>query len=223
MGQTVELTGLVLGAYAYGDYDKRLVMLTKERGKITVFAKGARRPNSSLLAVCKPFVFGVFTLYEGRSSFNMMNARVSNYFDQLSMDMEGACFGCYFCEVAEYYTREANDELEMLKLLYQSLRALSNPSIPRALVRCIYELKTLIINGDCPVDFEKLNVSPSALYTLQFVAASAVERLYTFTLTTEVLRELEHVMKQYRQRYMEGTYKSLDVLEALNMQERTQQ
>ena len=215
MGQTVELTGLVLGAYPYGDYDKRLVVLTKERGKITVFAKGARRPNSSLLAVSKPFVFGEFSLYEGRSSFNLMQARVINYFDQLSMDMEGACYGCYFCEIAEYYTREANDEVQMLKLLYQSLRALTNKRIPKELVRYIYEMKTLVINGECPVEFERLELSPSALYTLQYIAAAPVEKLYTFTVTSEVLDELGRVMNRYRQQYLEGHFKSLDVLEAL--------
>ena len=147
MGQTVVLTGLVLAAYPYGDYDKRLVVLTKERGKITAFAKGARRQNSSLLAVSNPFVFGEFVLYEGRSSFNMMQAHISNYFEGLTRDMEGACYGCYFCEMAGYYTREASDETEMLKLLYQSLRALLNPRISRELARYIYELKAMVKIG----------------------------------------------------------------------------
>lgn len=215
MGQTVVLTGLVLAAYPYGDYDKRLVVLTKERGKITVFSKGARRQNSSLLAVSKPFAFGEFVLYEGRSSFNMMQAHISNYFEGLSQDMEGACYGCYFCEMADYYTREANDEVQMLKLLYQSLRALLNKSIPKELVRYIYELKTLVINGECPVDFEKLELSPSALYTLQYITASSVEKLYTFTVTPEVLGEVRSVLNRYRQLYIEGHFKSLEVLEAM--------
>ncbi|MCI8418433.1 MAG: DNA repair protein RecO [Lachnospiraceae bacterium] len=216
MGQTVTLIGLVLAAYPFGDYDKRLVMLTRERGKVTVFAKGARRPNSSLLAVVKPFVFGEFILYEGRSAFNLMQARISRYFEELSQDMEAACYGCYFCEIAEYYTREANDEVQMLKLLYQSLRALSTKSIPRPLVRYIYELKALVINGVCPVDFEKLEISPSALYTLQYIATSSMERLYTFTVSREVLGEIQAVMNRYRQLYMEGQYKSLEVLKVLS-------
>lgn len=215
MGQTVVLTGLVLGAYPYGDYDKRLVVLTRERGKITAFAKGARRPNSSLLAVAKPFAFGEFTLYEGRSSFNVMQARISHYFEELYLDMRAACYGCYFCEIADYYTREANDEVEMLKLLYQSLRALTRESIPKELVRYIYELRTLVVNGECPVDFEALELSPSALYTLQYIAASPIEKLYTFTVTGEVLEELKVVLNRYRQLYMEGHFHSLEVLEGL--------
>lgn len=216
MGQTITLTGMVLAAYPYNDYDKRLIVLTKERGKITVFAKGARRQNSSLLAVCNSFVFGEFFVYEGRSSFNLMQAKVLNYFSELGTDVEGACYGFYFCEVAEYYTREANDELPMLKLLYQSLRALLNRHIPDELVRYIFELKTLVINGECPVEFDDLELSDSARYALNFIAASLPEKLYTFTVSEEVLGELRFVLRRFRDLYMEGKFKSLEILEEMS-------
>lgn len=214
MGQMITVTGMVLAAHPYGDYDKRLVMLTRERGKITVFAKGARRQNSSLLAVCNSFVFGEFSMYEGRSSYNLMQAKVLNYFSELSTDFSGACYGFYFCELTEYYTREANDELPMLKLLYQSLRALGSTSIPNELIRYIFELKTLVLNGECPVEFDGLDICESTRYTLQYIVASPVEKLYTFTVSEQVLGELRFVLHRYRELYMEGSFKSLEILEA---------
>ncbi len=157
MSQSVTVTGMIISQAPIGEYDKRVVILTKERGKISAFAKGARRQNNPLMGVTSPFAFGEFVLYEGRTSYNIMQASISNYFMELSSDLEGAYYGFYFLEFADYYTREHNDETQMLKLLYQTLRALSSGKIHRELVRCIFELKALVINGEYPEVFRCSN------------------------------------------------------------------
>lgn len=146
--------GMVLSVMPIGDYDKRLVILTKERGKIIVFAKGARKPNSAFLACSQPFSFGEFMLYEGRQSYNMLSVNITNYFEELRKDLETTCYGLYFCELADYFTRENDDGTQMLKLLYQSLRALSQVSIEKQLIRYIYTLKMLVLNGEAPQVFQ---------------------------------------------------------------------
>lgn len=214
MQDFIMVTGMVISQIPVGEYDRRVCILTKERGKISAFAKGARRPGSRFMAATNPFSFGQFKLYEGRNSYNMSEASISQYFEELRTDYIGAYFGMYFLEVADYYTRENNDEKEMLKLLYQSLRALTHPSLSNSLVKCIYELKALQVNGEYPGAPEGA-WQESTLYALQYIASSGVEKLYTFTVKEEVLSELQEIAEKYRKRFMDRHFKSLEILETL--------
>lgn len=238
--------GIVLSAMPIGDYDKRLVILTKERGKITAFVKGARKPNSAFLACSQPFSFGEFILYEGRNSFNVISVNITNYFEELRKDLEAAYFGLYFCELADYYTHENDDGTQILKLLYQTLRALSQTSIERQLIRYIYELKLLVINGVAPQVFQcvkcgeeeevhcfkseegglicqncskystgYIRINNSTIYTMQYIITSTIEKLYTFTVSDEVMYELKRCMDSYSALYIDKKMKSLELLQKL--------
>ena len=210
-----EITGMVLKAEPMNDYDRRVVLLTKERGKISAFARGARKQNSKLLAATNPFCFGIFKLYEGRTSYNVMEAEVTNYFEGLREDYEGAFYGMYFLEVMDYYTRENNDEKEMLKLLYQSLRALMHEGLSNALVRYIFEMKAMVLNGEFPGMPQEGEWEDSTRYAVNYIMNSTVEKLYTFTVTPQVLKQLKEIADDYRRRYIDRPFKSLEIVEEL--------
>ncbi len=211
----IEVTGIILKQSPVGEYDRHISLLTKERGKISAFARGARKPGSRLAAAAAPFSFGSFKLYEGKSSYTLVEADIQNYFEELRTDYVGACYGMYFVEVTDYYTRENNDEREMMKLLYQSLRALSVPALPKPLVRCIFECRAIAVNGEFPGPPQDEALEASTVYTLQYIAASSIEKLYTFTVTDKVLEQLKDVSAEYMKRFVGRDFKSLEVLKTL--------
>lgn len=223
MQEYILVTGIVLKQIPVGEYDRHISLLTKERGKISVFARGARRSGSRLAAATSPFSFGCFKLYEGKSSYTLTEADIQNYFEALRTDYIGACYGMYFAEVAEYLTRENNDERELMKLLYQSLRALGVSSLPNPLVRCVFECRALSVNGEFPAEFSREApvlagdemLEESTIYALQYITSSPVERLYTFTVTEPVLAQLEAVAARYMKQFVGHKFKSLEVLQTL--------
>ena len=212
MQDLCSVTGLILKAEPFGEYDRRVVMLTRERGKIAAFAKGARRQGSRLLASTNPFCFGEFRLYEGRTSYSISEASIQNYFAPLREDFENACYGMYFLEVMDYYTREKNDEKEMLKLLYQSLRALCHKNLDNRLVRYIFEIKALALNGEYPGLPKDKSYEESTAYAAAFIVGTPVEKLYTFTVTEKVLKELQEITDEFRKRFIDRNFKSLEIL-----------
>lgn len=215
MQEFTEITGMVLKAEPIGEYDRRVVILTKEKGKISAFAKGSRRQNSKLLAATNPFSFGQFKLYVGRSSYNILDASISNYFEGLREDFEGAYYGMYFLEVMDYYTRENNDEKEMLKLLYQSLKALMHESLDNRLVRYIFEMKASVLEGEFPGIPTEGVWEESTRYAVSYIMNSGIEKLYTFTVTPSVLEQMKKIADDYRRRFVDRTFKSLEIVDNL--------
>lgn len=237
------LKGIVLSAMPVGDYDKRLSILTQERGKIVAFARGARRPNNQLVAAANPFCFGEFELYQGKNAYTLSKANIQNYFRDLANDISTAYYGFYFLEFASYFCQENVENLEFLKLIYQSLRALESPRFDNKLVKAIFELKALTIEGIAPMMFhcigchttEKLNyfsiersgivcqkckkdihvykISDATRYTMQYIISQRIEKLYTFKLTDEILSELSYIIKKFIDYHIQHRFKSLEIIE----------
>lgn len=214
MEDFVTVRGMVIKHSGTGDYDWVATIFTADRGKITAFARGARKPAAKLSGSVEPFCFGTFKLFAGKNSYTIVEADIENYFEGFRQDLEGACYGTFFLELASYYTRENVEDKELLNLLYISLKALLNDKLPNRLVRCIYEIRALQIEGEYPGVPEKLMLNESTKYTLDYIVRTPLEKLYSFNVTDDVLGELCKVTEIYRNRFIDRPLKSLEMLEA---------
>ena len=213
-GDAVTLTGMVLFAAPAGETDRRITLLTKERGKITAFARGARKPNSPFIAATRAFAFGRVTLYEGRNSYTVAGMEISNYFDRLSMDLEASCYAAYFAEFAAYYAHDGVEAGDMLKLLYAAFVALERGSIPGPLLRAVYELKLMQVNGEYSEE-PLAKADETTVYTWHFVLESRIEKLFSFTLKEEKIRPFAEAVAALMDYYVDRPFKSLEILAAV--------
>ena len=189
----------------------------------------------------------VSKLVASGAAFSDVYLTFQEYFEKLSLDFENAYYGMYFLEFADYYARENNDEKELLKLLYVTLKALEHGRVGRKLIRSIYELRGMVINGEYPESFscvscgsteglvgysdEKNGVicqkcfphmrgkrlPESVIYTMQYVTAAPLEKLYSFLLAPEVEKEFCSMQERFRRKMIDRSFKTLEILNTLQI------
>ena len=216
MQEMVHTMGMILRAEPIGEYDRRIVILTKDYGKISAFARGARRQSNRLQGRPDLFCFGEFKLYPGKNSYTLVDATIKNYFEELRNNFNAALYGMYFLEIMEYLTRENNDEKEMLKLLYQASRELVHDAYDNRLVRAVFELKTMVLSGEYQRE-DGAKYKDTTLYTVDYIIGQKVEGVFNFTLSEEILKELQIICENGKKRLWNHSFKSEEMLKMVEM------
>ena len=242
MSGNIKVNGIVISSTPIGEYDKRIVILTKELGKISAFARRARRTHSSLMGASNALIYGEFELFRGRSAYTVNSAKVLEYFDEVKSDYDSMMLGSYFMEIAGFFAQENNDEKNRLLLLYRSLQVAGADKMSHDLIRSIYELRTMVINGEYPNLFECgkcgsktelvaltkdlegvrcegcvdsddcIAINLSTLYALQYVASSSIRKLYSFELKPNIEEEFVKTVDRFKDKYLNYQFKSASFL-----------
>ncbi len=242
MNGEIRTQGIVLLSAPCGEYDRRLVVLTAQRGKITVFARGARRPGNSFSACTGSFTFAVFTLYEGREAYTLKSADQTRFFEELRDDPERACYGIYFCEMASACAREGMDEENLMKLLYLSLSALAKNVIDARLVRAVFELRCIADFGEAPLtegtwysrtgsgltanpygiagapytSESSFEVSENARSLAAYIITAPLVDIFTFSVPEATILELLAVSSDWSEYRIGRNLKSREILETIS-------
>ncbi len=217
-----KVVAMVLSSATIGEYDKRVVLLSRELGRISAFARGARRPKSQLAAVTETFCFGEFFIYSGRDYYTIEEVRIANYFPELRTDLVKLYMGMYFCEVADYFTREGLKASDELELIYRALMALIVGDISDDLIRRIYELRFLAVSGYAPYydasdecwhdDSGAWKLSPTASYAVGQVISRDMSRLFGFSVSEEVMAELDRCIGTFFKKNTDKEFATLATL-----------
>lgn len=215
MQDFLRVTGLVIGAFPQGEYDRRIVLLTREKGKITAFVKGGRRQGNRFLGTTDMFCFGSFDLFVGRNSYTVQNVEISNYFEYFRDNLEAAFYGMYFLELADYYTREDNDEAMVLLLTYRALQGLKSDTLDNDFVRRVFETKLFVIEGEL-IPYDRMDISDTLKEFIDIITDASIQDLYRVGLSDNYLEEFRKYSDYQRKHLVDKKLNSLEMLNMMN-------
>ena len=218
MTDEIEVSGVVVSCMPIGEYDKRVVIITAELGRIHAFARGARRTNSKLLAGTDPLTFGKFKIISGKNAYTLLEVQIVNYFDELKMDIDRVYYGFYFLELASYFSRENIGEKNLINLIYMAFKALEAKSdkLTPEFIKAIFEWKIFQIEGIMPSIDEGIflgkKLKPSTVYAIKMIAVTDITKLFSFDLEAESKREFIKLAEEYRDLNTDIQFKSLEMI-----------
>ncbi len=130
--------------------DVILTLLTPERGKITVIAKGARSLKGPQMALSQPFVYADFELYRRGDLYWLNTGELRETFPGIAARLDALNLAVYFCEVAAAVSEPEEPGAEVLRLLLNTLYFLSNATYPDELIKGVFEWRILQMQGLAP-------------------------------------------------------------------------
>ena len=211
----IKLNGVIIGAKDYGDYDKLLTILTKDKGKICVYAFNVRKSNSKNIGKIGLFTYGTFEVRENKERFNLENVELKEDFYDLSKDYENMCYASYFIELANYVTFENLDCDEIIDLLYFAFKALIKGKIDRRLIRRVFELKIIKYQGEYKDSDSLLDKNETLRYTWDFVIMNLPQKIFTFKLSDEIYEKFESEVDMEMKDKIGKKFKSIEQINNL--------
>lgn len=143
--------GIVLRETETKEADKILTLLTAERGKLSVIARGARRKGCKFAACAQSLAYSEWTLYQKGSWYYANEGATLELWGGLRSDLGAMALGFYMAELTESVTTEETPAAELLRHLLNGLYALSALHKPPALVKPAFEMKLLCLAGYEPL------------------------------------------------------------------------
>lgn len=143
--------GIVLRETETKEADKILTLLTADRGKLSVIARGVRRKSCKYAACAQSLAWSEWTLYQKGDWYYANEGSTLELWNGLRADLDALSLAFYFAELTEAVTTEETASDDLLRHMLNGLYALSALHKPPALVKPAFEVKLLCLAGYEPL------------------------------------------------------------------------
>lgn len=115
MAETYKTEGVILKRWDYKEQDRMVRVLTKDRGKITTRAIGARKITSKLSGHLEPFIHTDLFIARSKTIDIIAGSNTIHCHAQLRHSLLHGAIASYACEVIDRWTEERHRDSELFE------------------------------------------------------------------------------------------------------------
>ena len=142
--------GIVTKVTGYGNSDKLLWIITEDKGRIPVMAKGVKTPTGKLTSLTGLFTYANFEIYKKNDSYWLKGGSIISSFYELTRDIRSLALATYLCDLANELTDENLEENETLRMLLNSLHLICKGQKSYKLIKGVFEFRAMCTSGYMP-------------------------------------------------------------------------
>lgn len=163
--------GIILSRINYGEADRIIKLLTPESGKISLMARGVRKPKSKLAGGIELFSVSNLTYIKGRGDLGtLISSRLDKHYGNIVKKIERVQLGYDLIKMLDKAT-EDEPERDYFDVLTAGFEALNDDLIEVDLIRFWFLVRLLDLAGHSP-NLESSStgerLSPEQIYSFDF-------------------------------------------------------
>lgn len=148
--QVIRTSAIVIRTADFGEADRMLTLLTKDRGLLSAKVKAAKKQTSKLFCASSMFCCGEYEFYEKGGYYGIRGCGITHSFQKLPEDYDAYSAACVIADVAEKAAQQDLKEPKLFALVVNALYALETKAAPRDTVLCYFLQRLLYIEGLYP-------------------------------------------------------------------------
>lgn len=167
--------GIVLSRTNYGEADRIITVLTSDAGKLSLLARGVRKPKSKLAGGIELFSVSSITYIRGRGELStLVSTRLERHYGNIVKHLERVQLGYDLIKMLHRAT-EDEPEAEYFTLLQETFEALNDADVDLNLIRFWFTAQLLQFAGHAPnlqSDANGNSLQAGERYTFDFDSVS---------------------------------------------------
>lgn len=240
-----KFNGIVLKAKDYGESNQIISVFSDMYGKISIMARGSKKPRSRFSAITEPFTEAQFICYVGSGMATLSQGDINNAHRRIAAELLRTAYGAYWFELIDRLLTDKDPQPALFHMLSQLLTRLEEGTNPEILTR-LFELRMMAVAGYQPVfehcvncrkvkmpfrlsviqggflcsdchslDRQALSITPAVAKILPILQTIELNRLGTIEVKPQTEQMLKEVVHRFMQEYIPVEFKTKTILERL--------